>query len=327
MGFGGYSFDAHEAIVAARAAKAPTQIFTQRKCHPLMDPHGMGVRESRDSDNHPNSLAVIFALDVTGSMGQISERLAKNDLPKFMRGILSRGVEDPQILFLAVGDASCDEAPLQVGQFESEAPLMDQWLTNSYLEGGGGPMGQESYELALYFASRHTTTDCLEKRGKKGYLFLTGDEAPYPLVSRKVVQSVFGTTIPADIRTEDIAREVREKYHTFFLIPKGHARGYEDTWRTLLGDHVIPLKGNVTCHVAAGIMALQEGKVRDLVSLAAQFQEEGLDDRSVSAIVQSLTPFAETLQAAGVPEPTLTAPLLPNPSGSPRQRRMARDRS
>ena len=40
--------------------------------------------------------------------------------------------------FVAVGDATCDRAPLQVGQFESAAKEMDQWLTWSFLEGGGG---------------------------------------------------------------------------------------------------------------------------------------------------------------------------------------------
>ncbi|MCL2777272.1 MAG: hypothetical protein FWD73_04645 [Polyangiaceae bacterium] len=34
---------------------------------------------------------------------------------------------------MAVGDATSDEAPLQVGQFETTAELMDQWLTWTFL--------------------------------------------------------------------------------------------------------------------------------------------------------------------------------------------------
>ena len=38
----------------------------------------------------------------------------------------------------------------------------------------------ESYELAMYFMARHTALDCHEKRGKRGYLFIIGDEMAYP---------------------------------------------------------------------------------------------------------------------------------------------------
>lgn len=42
----------------------------------------------------------------------------------------------------------------------------------------------ESYELAMYFMARHTSIDCYEKRGKRGYLFMIGDELAYPKVKR-----------------------------------------------------------------------------------------------------------------------------------------------
>ena len=60
---------------------------------------------------------------------------------------------------------------MAVGQFESTAELMDQWLTWTWLEGGGGAGDRESYELALYFAARHLDLDCHRKRGQRGYLF------------------------------------------------------------------------------------------------------------------------------------------------------------
>jgi hypothetical protein len=112
------------------------------------------VRECRDSADHPAALGIVFALDVTGSMGAIPKMLAARELPKFMQVLLGSGVVDPQLLFMAVGDAHFDRAALQVGQFESTANLMDEWLTRSFLEGGGGGNGRESYELALYFLAR-----------------------------------------------------------------------------------------------------------------------------------------------------------------------------
>jgi len=103
-----------------------------------------------------------------------------------------------------VGDATNDRAPLQVGQFESTAELMDQWLTWSFLEGGGGGSFEESYELALYFLAQHTEMDCWVKRRKKGYVFMTGDEHPYPTLSRRVVDGVIGDRLDDDLEVAEI---------------------------------------------------------------------------------------------------------------------------
>ena len=103
MGYGGYSFEAHRAITSARADLPTQAVFKQRECHPLMRPHGLRVRESRDSESHPHSLGIILALDVTGSMGEIPELLAKKELPGFVKLLLDHGVPDPQVLFMAVG--------------------------------------------------------------------------------------------------------------------------------------------------------------------------------------------------------------------------------
>jgi hypothetical protein len=138
------------------------------KAHDKMSPKGV-TRESRDSAAHPNSVAIAFFFDVTGSMGGIPVDLQKQ-LPNLM-GMLNKGVvADPQILFGAVGDYHSDRVALQVGQFESGVE-MDDDLTRVFIEGGGGGQRppRESYQLALYFAARHTSIDCFEKRQKKGY--------------------------------------------------------------------------------------------------------------------------------------------------------------
>jgi hypothetical protein len=43
--------------------------YSQRSVHKDMNPLGVKVRESRDSDAHPDSRAVAVLFDVTGSMG------------------------------------------------------------------------------------------------------------------------------------------------------------------------------------------------------------------------------------------------------------------
>lgn len=133
-----------------------------------MNPKGLKVRECRDSAEHPDALGIAFALDVTGSMGDIPHLLAKKELPNLMKLLMACGIADPQVMFMAIGDATSDRAALQVGQFETTAQLMDQWLTWSYLEGGGGGTGEESYELALYVAAQHTDMDNWVKRKKEG---------------------------------------------------------------------------------------------------------------------------------------------------------------
>src|SRR6266478_6464501 len=82
--------------------------------HQTLDPSGLQTRESRDSDEHPQSNSVIISLDVTGSMGKVVRGIHA-DLPRLHELILGHHcLSSPQILFMAVGDATCDQVPLQV---------------------------------------------------------------------------------------------------------------------------------------------------------------------------------------------------------------------
>jgi hypothetical protein len=287
-----------------------------------MNPKGVKVRESRDSADHPNSLGIAFALDVTGSMGDIPDLLARRELPKFMRLLTDCQVPDPQLLFLAVGDATCDHAALQVGQFESKAELMDQWLTWSYLEGGGGGQNTESYELALYFLAEHTDMDCCYKRKQRGYLFMTGDELPYPAVSRHQVEALIGEKLDEDIPTEAVVAAVAETFEPFFLIPDPERRTRcEKAWRELLGDHVVCLEHPVdTCAVSAAIVALGQRRVEGVDALADILRGVGLDRDRVGAVIRAVAPFAATLaQEAG---PALAPGALPTGDGPSLWRRL-----
>lgn len=308
MGHGNYSHAAHAAIIADRSASG-TEVFVQRGCHPLMNPHGLAMRESRDSLDHPHSLGIVFALDVTGSMGDIPQLLATRELPTFMNLLIHCGVTDPQLMFMAIGDATSDHAALQVGQFESTAELMDQWLTWSYLEGGGGGTGEESYELAFYIAAQHTDLDCWVKRRKKGYLFITGDEHPYPAVSHHQIGSLVGERLDADIPIEEVIAAAFETYHVFFLIPDlARRKRCEHTWRKLLGDHVICMEDAAdTCAVAASIVALTERAVPDLDGLAACLAANGMAPARVSAVLRAIRGYTALLDPAAGKRAPVTA--------------------
>ena len=283
MGFGSYSFEAHAALTQARSQKSTQEVFTQTSLHPSMNPFGVKHRESRDSKEHPRSLGIVFALDVSGSMGEIPELLAKKELPKFMKSLGDCGVESPQVLFMAFTDHEYDGRPLQVGQFETTAELMDQWLVRCSLSGGGAAapayasktgQGFESYDLAFYFAAKHTAMDCWEKRKKKGYLFVTGDEPPYSHARADVVKHVLGDTI-SDMPLGAVIEAAKETFEPFFLIPDaGRAQSIKDRWTPVLGDRVIVLEGpEDTTGVAAGLVALGEGSIKDAAALRAKVGE------------------------------------------------------
>lgn len=295
MGHGSYSHAAHAALVSDRQHRAGNEIFTQSQCHALMNPKGLKVRECRDSSDHPNALGVIFALDVTGSMGDIPQLLAKKELPKFMRLIQACGVADPQLLFMAIGDATSDQAALQVGQFESTAELMDQWLTWSFLEGGGGGTGEESYELAFYVAAQHTDMDNWVKRKKKGYLFITGDELPYPYVSRHQVDGLIGEKLDEDLPIQEVIAAACETYYVFFLIPDLQRKARcEARWVGLLGDHTICMESPAdACVVAALIVAMTENEAVDTNALVRQLSDCGIDKAQISSSLRAVKRYAQ----------------------------------
>jgi hypothetical protein len=324
MGYGNYSQEAHQALVGSRTSLKDEEVFRQRSTHALMNPMGLKLRESRDSAAHPNSLGVAFALDVTGSMGDIPVLLARRELPRFMRILADCGFTDAQILFMAVGDAFSDSSPLQVGQFESSAELMDQWLTQCHLEAGGGGSGSESYELALYALARHTEMDCWTRRSKRGYLFMTGDEKPYPAVSREHVGSLIGDRLDEDVPVAEVVAAAQRTFHPFFLIPDLERRqGCERSWRELLGDHVVCMEKPLdTCFVAASLLALTEGRVAGLSDLRPLLEGAGADPERVAPILRAVAPYAASLGLDGSPLPALEDAAPPAAGGESGFRRL-----
>ncbi|WP_412542577.1 hypothetical protein R8Z50_08820 [Longispora sp. K20-0274] len=277
MGSGRWSTNVYDAAKSYRAATG-TSAFAYsdsgaREVHPRLDPRGVAVRESRDSAEHPRSTAIAVLFDVTGSMGHVP-RVLQSKLPELFGLLLRKGyVTDPQILFGAVGDATCDDVPLQVGQFESDN-RMDDDMAHIVLEGGGGGQRTESYELAMYFMARHTSMDCYDRRGRKGYLFLIGDELPYAGVKPKEVRAVIGDELAEVIPVAAIVAELRRRFEVYYILPTGSAYAGDAEilahWRGLLGQNVIELDDlDAVCET----IALTVGLGEEAIDLA-----EGLDD-------------------------------------------------
>lgn len=246
MGYTSYSSEQRNLRAATSGfyTKPANEIFTQnkeRKIHESMSPKNVKLREARDSDLHPNTVPIILALDVTGSMGKIPHYLVKDGLPHTVGGIIQHGVSSPALLFLAVGDTECDTYPLQVGQFESGDQELDTWLTRTYIEGGGGGNAGESYLLAWYFAAKHTITDAWEKRKKKGFLFTTGDEPCLKSLPKNVISELMGDPTQAAYSDKELLAAAQEKWNVYHLhILQGSAgRGSLGYWKDLLGQNCI----------------------------------------------------------------------------------------
>jgi hypothetical protein len=208
-----------------------------------LDPLGVAIRESRDSVDNPMSTPLIVGTDVTGSMGKLAEDIAKGSVGTLFNEVFARKpITDPHVMFMAIGDAYSDRAPLQVSQFEADNRIVDQ-LTDIFIEGGGGGGGCESYNLAWYFAGMHISHDSFEKRGKKGYLFTVGDEDCHKSLTANAIKNFFGDDVTEDYTNESLLAMAQKTFHVFHLVVEqsGYGLTYLPSWRKLLGQNALIL--------------------------------------------------------------------------------------
>ena len=248
-----------------------SQIFTAKKMEERFNPLYIKVREARDSDDHPNSTPIIIGLDTTGSMGYLSEEIAKNGLHETMMKIYATNpVEDPQMMFAAIGDV-VDQAPLQVTQFESDIRIAEQLLA-LWLEGAGAD-SPEDFELLWYFAAKHIRTDAFEKRNQKGYLFTIGDADCHMKLSKENIKSIFGDTT-GELTSAQLAKMAGEKFELFHI----HIRSGVETapmgFSQLLPGRVLTIPRTCVKYIPELIistMELMNGK--DMEEVIAQWSE------------------------------------------------------
>ena len=127
MGSGSFDSHAYFSFTSSTAGKATDDIYASRTIHKDLDPKGVKLRESRDSADNPNATPLIVAIDVTGSMGILADVIAREGLGVLFTSILDRKpISDPHVMFMAVGDANCDRAPLQISQFEADNRIVEQ---------------------------------------------------------------------------------------------------------------------------------------------------------------------------------------------------------
>jgi hypothetical protein len=155
-----------------------------------------------------------------------------------MKAVMEKGVEHAQVCFVGIGDHYSDDAPIQVGQFETSDELTEKWLKAIYIEGGGGGNNGESYQLAWYFAAFHTKIDSFEKRGIKGTLITIGDEPCHGSVQGSVLKQLFGEG-EGEMLTSQLLKDVQKKWDIYHINVNDYANeryGSDRKWRQLIGS-------------------------------------------------------------------------------------------
>lgn len=218
------------------------EIFKSTRLDKALNPYEV-TRECCDSEEHPNTLPVILALDVTGSMGQAAVKVAQK-LNAIMTNLYEdKSLGDIEFCIMGIGDLACDHTPIQISQFESDIRIAEQ-LDKVYFEFGGGGNTYESYTAAWYMGSRHCDLDCW-KRGKKGIIITLGDECPNPYLPASALSRATGDNLQGDIETPALYEEVKDKFEIYHISVDDfessysyHKRwGLDEKWTDLLGDN------------------------------------------------------------------------------------------
>ena len=210
-----YSSDRGRAVDAAGhldSRLTDQQLFTRRNLHPALNPKDV-MRECCDSADHPQTIPVILALDVTGSMGVASAEVAKK-----MNEVMTRlygNIRDVEFMVMGIGDLAYDRVPIQISQFEADIRIAEQ-LDQVYMEHGGGGNCYESYTAAWYMGLYHTRLDCW-KRGRKGLIITMGDEPMNPYLPKAPLSAATGDFLQQDVETRALYRDTLEKYDVYHI--------------------------------------------------------------------------------------------------------------
>ena len=218
------------------------QSYTARRLDKALDPKNFKVRECCNSEEHPNTIPVILALDVTGSMGEACSEVAAA-LGSITTGLYEK-FKDVEFCIMGIGDLAYDHAPIQMSQFESDIRIAES-LDKVWMEKGGGGNNFESYTAAWYMGLHHTKLDCW-KQGRKGIIITMGDEPLNPYLPVQYLKGVLSScTAQADVETGELYKEASEKFDIFHIAVDSVHDSYswyqgriERSFGPLLGDRL-----------------------------------------------------------------------------------------
>ena len=204
-----------------------------------LDPKNV-IRECCNSKEHPNTLPVILALDVTGSMGSACQRTAEALGPIILNLLEKYKDRDIEFMIMGIGDVECDRCPIQASQFESDVRI-SKAIDKIYMEHGGGGNMYESYTAAWYFGLNQTKLDCYDKQGRKGVIITMGDEPLNPYLERRGLNEATGRSEQDRVETGALYSRAKEKFDIYHIAVDDNAtcyRSYESLIKKSFGQYL-----------------------------------------------------------------------------------------
>ena len=235
MGGGSYSSESFSSYAKTRGVsydfstdRVIGHTYKSRNLKSSLNPKNK-IRECCNSKEHPNTVPVILALDVTGSMGAACNECA-SALSSIMKELYNR-FDDVELMVMGVGDIEVgDTAPLQVSQFESDVRIAEQ-LDDIYIEHGGGSNRWESYTAPWWYGLYRTRLDCYDKQGNKGVIITMGDEPLNPYLPEEKMLDYFGDANGEDagqyeFKTPQLYKEASKKFDIYHISVKDPSSAY-----------------------------------------------------------------------------------------------------
>jgi hypothetical protein len=99
-----------------------------------------------------------------------------------------------------------------------------------------------------------------------------------------------------------MVRELKERYHVFYILPQGASYGGDRTilgfWRNLLGQNVLELEDpEAVCETIALTIGMMEGTI-DLYAGADDLREFGTSDSTLKVVTTALANIPVSLTKA-----------------------------
>lgn len=234
---------------------------------------------------------IIIVLDVTGSNINFA-RLVYDKLPMFYGEIEQKGyLDDFDICVCAVGDASCDSYPIQIGS-PAKGIEIDSWMEKLVLEGCGGGQRRESYELMAHYL----LNSCKFDESSKPIVFFIGDEMPYDKVKVNEAKDI---GLPVEV-SYDPWKEFNRKFHNnvFIMLNKYNGMRFEEDitnkWRSILPhEHTIRIpEEKAIVDLMLGILAIQKQELEDYV---LDMKGRGQTVNRINGVTNSLLELSDSM--------------------------------